>query len=163
MARGSSQDAAGKDQRKDRLIQARVPRELEGAVKEAARRNRQTVSQLIRNVLEDTFDIVSTVVDEVDHLVADSTEIVQKMRRGARHERGVPTRAGASVDDALAHVCAWNPVVLNRDIECSKCGRTIPKGEDGFAGLSDEPAPRAWLCLDCAERLAPGGRRPQVG
>ena len=71
MAQDRSDDTAAKDSRKDRLIQARVPRELEGVVKEAARRNRLTVSQLIRNLLEDTFEIVTTVVDEVDHLVED--------------------------------------------------------------------------------------------
>jgi hypothetical protein len=164
MAQDSSQDAAPKDSRKDRLIQARVPRELEGVVKEAARRNRLTVSQLIRNLLEDTFEIVNTVVDEVDHLVADSAEIVENVRRGARRVREASTRSAAPAEDALAHVCAWNPVVLNRAVECSKCGRAIRTGENGFAGLSDEPgsrAPgsRAWLCLECAERLEALGRR----
>ena len=159
MAQDRSQDAAEKDPRKDRLIQARVPRELEGVVKEAARRNRLTVSQLIRNLLEDTFDIVNTVVDEVDHLVADSAEIVENVRRGARRVREASTRGATPAEDVLAHVYAWNPVVLNRAVDCSKCGRAIRTGENGFAGLSDEPGFRAWLCLECAERLEALGRR----
>lgn len=159
MARDRSHETASKDARKDRLIQARVPRELEGAVKEAARRNRLTVSQLIRNLLEDTFEIVTTVVDEVDHLVADSAEIVENVRRGARRVREASTRSVPSAEDDLTHVLAWNPVVLNRPVECSKCGGAIRTGENGFAGLGEERGVRAWLCLECAERLEALGRR----
>jgi hypothetical protein len=156
----------GAAQRKDRLIQTRVPRELEGAIKEAAQRRRLTVSHLIRNVLEDAFDLVHTVVDEVDHLVSESAELVEGVRRIGRRtarDRGAP-------DDPLAHVCAWNAVVLNRDVACSGCGSDILRGEAGFAGLSDEPdRPRAWLCAGCSEGLGaeaprmPGPRDPAEG
>jgi len=143
-------------QRKDRLIQTRVPRKLEGAIKQAAQRRRLTVSHLIRNVLEDAFDLVHSVVDEVDHLVSDSAELLEGVRRVGR--RTAQDRAVRS--DPLAHVCAWNPVVLNRDVGCSGCGVDIRRGEAGFAGLSDEPErPRAWLCESCAEELRAGGPR----
>ena len=147
-ARGRSGRPAS--QRKDRLIQTRVPRELEGAIKEAAQRRRLTVSHLIRNVLEDAFDLVHTVVDEVDHLVSESVDLVEGVRRVGRRA----ARDRAPPDDPLAHVCAWNPVVLNRDVACSACGAEIARGEAGFVGLSDEPErPRAWLCEACAQDL----------
>jgi len=142
--------------RKDRLIQTRVPRDLEGAIKEAAQRRRLTVSHLIRNVLEDAFDLVHTVVDEVDQLVSDSADLVEGVRsvgRRVARDRGTP-------GDPLAHVCAWNPVVLNRDVSCSACGADIRRGEAGFAGISDEPGrPRAWLCEGCAGGLGAGAAR----
>ena len=43
-------------ERKDRLVQARVPERLESTLKEEARRRRTTVSQMVRTILEDTFD-----------------------------------------------------------------------------------------------------------
>ena len=46
------------ERRKDRLIQTRVPRDLESTLKREARRRRLTVSHLIRNVLEDAFQLV---------------------------------------------------------------------------------------------------------
>jgi hypothetical protein len=108
-------------------------------------------------VLEDAFDLVHTVVDEVDHFVSESADLVEGVRRvGRRTARGRAART-----DPLAHVCAWNPVVLNRDVACSGCGAEIRRGEAGFAGLSDEPGrPRTWLCEECAESL--GADAPRV-
>src|SRR6478672_5873840 len=64
------------DERKDRLIQTRVADELESTLREEAKRRRVTVSQLIRNVLEDTFDLV-------DDVVAGTAKLAQTVRRDA--------------------------------------------------------------------------------
>lgn len=137
-------------ERKDRLIQTRVPRELASTVKEEARRRRLTVSQLIRNVLEDSLRLVDSVVEEVDQLVSDSVELAQQARRIGQSAR----RRRLPASDPLEEVRAWQPVILNRPAECSKCGTAIARGEDGYAGLSDEGGrPRAWLCRGCVETL----------
>lgn len=70
-------------QRKDRLIQTRVPQNLESTLKDEARKRRLSVSHLIRNVLEDTFNLVDNVVIEVDRVVTDSVEMAQTLRRDA--------------------------------------------------------------------------------
>src|SRR5512145_2569350 len=78
--------------RKDRLIQTRVARDLESTLKREAERRRLTVSHLIRNVLEDTFQLVDDVVANVDELVSDSVELARRVghdaRRVARAVRG---------------------------------------------------------------------------
>src|SRR5215468_5978143 len=51
--------------RKDRLVQTRVPRGLESTLKREARRRRLTVSHLIRNILEDALQLVDDVVANV--------------------------------------------------------------------------------------------------
>jgi predicted DNA binding CopG/RHH family protein len=53
MPQGRGEADVAEAERKDRLIQTRVPRQLASTVKEEARRRRLTVSQLIRNVLEE--------------------------------------------------------------------------------------------------------------
>ena len=121
---------AEKQARKDRLIQTRVDRRLQKVLLEEARRRRMSVSNLVRNVLEDAFGLadpdVGSVVD------------------------GVASASSADLD----HVYAWNPVVLGRDAACSRCGRKLPSGERALIGLSDdEEAARACLCTDCGERL----------
>jgi hypothetical protein len=168
--------------RKDRLVQTRVPRDLETRLKREARRRRVSVSQFIRNVLEDTFDLVDGVLGSVDDIVTESKEFASQVRRDAAHvasaarrrtgaRRDQPGRREAAApppvpadaeaeesraasDAELAEVQAWNPVILNRSIHCSRCGDRMARGERGYAGLSEagDRAP-AWLCHHCIEEL----------
>ena len=131
--------------RKDRLIQTRVPRDLEETLKHQAERRRLSVSHLIRNVLEDAFNLVDGVIDHVDVLVADSTDLGRQVRRDARdiakkasevghRVRGdepedppaakepSPSRVEAEPAPAardLSHILGWNLVTLNRTARCS--------------------------------------------
>ncbi|MDJ0847984.1 MAG: hypothetical protein QNK04_06395 [Myxococcota bacterium] len=141
-------------ERKDRLIQTRVPRDLEATLKSEARRRRVTVSHLIRNVLEDAFDLVDGVVADVDRLVADSVTLARNVGENARRladpKRARPGEDGADLED----VYAWNEVVLHRAATCSGCGADIARGERAHVGLSDGPArSRAWLCPTCITAL----------
>jgi hypothetical protein len=72
------------DERKDFLIQARVPRVLDDVLKREAKRRRLSVSHLIRNVLEDTYKLVDGVIHEVDTLVQDSVRLTSRVQRDAR-------------------------------------------------------------------------------
>src|SRR5262245_21419644 len=71
-------------QRKDRLIQTRVPQNLESTLKDEARKRRLSVSHLIRNVLEDTFNLVDNVVVDFDRVVNDSVEMAATLKRDAQ-------------------------------------------------------------------------------
>jgi hypothetical protein len=77
-------DSNDRQPRKDRLIQTRVPQNLESTLKDEARKRRLSVSHLIRNVLEDTFNLVDNVVTEVDRVVADSVGMAQTLKRDAQ-------------------------------------------------------------------------------
>jgi hypothetical protein len=141
-------------ERKDRLIQTRVPRDLETTLKSEARRRRVTVSHLIRNVLEDTFDLVDGVVADVDQLVSHSVKLARNVGENAR-KLAAPGRPRPEADESdLADVFAWNEVVLHRTTHCSSCGSEIARGERGYVGLSDAPRQqRAWLCAACIGNL----------
>jgi hypothetical protein len=89
-------------QRKDRLIQTRVPQNLESTLKDEARKRRLSVSHLIRNVLEDTFNLVDNVVTEVDRVVADSVGVAQTLKRDAQ-------RLAATARGETAHRNAGKP------------------------------------------------------
>jgi hypothetical protein len=137
--------------RKDRLIQTRVPRKLETTLKREAQRRRLSVSQLIRNVLEDAFELVDGVVADVDRIVTDSVALARNVRRGAQR---LGSRGRRREPEDLSQVYAWNEVLLNREVTCSRCGAELAKGETGWAGLSDRPGQRrAWLCGNCATAL----------
>lgn len=134
-----------KTERKDRVVQARIDEELNETLQREARRNRLTVSQLIRNVLEDTFDLV-------DHVVADAVQLGQTVKRDAR--RIAKSAQGQSrrpvADD---EVYAWQEVVLARDAVCGRCGRRLRAGDEALVGLTESPtAPRVWRCRACPRR-----------
>jgi hypothetical protein len=162
-ARRSPVPRSRRPPRKDRLIQTRVPRDLEETLKREAERRRVTVSQLIRNLVEDTFQLVDGVVADVDQIVRDSVGLARSVRRSARRltagrgEQGEPVPP-ESADPA--GVFAWSEVVLERPARCSRCGRRLARGERGYVGLSQAvPAPRAWLCPACIASL----REPSAG
>lgn len=143
--------------RKDRLIQTRVPRDLEATLKEEAQRRRLTVSHLIRSVLEDTFQLVDDVVADVDDLVGDSARLARNVGRNARRIMSAG-RDDAPVDESRRRdfndVYGWNELVLNRATSCARCGERIAKGERGFFGLSDDAtASRVCLCARCVDGL----------
>src|SRR5687767_5647840 len=68
---------------KDRLIQTRVPEKLESALKEEAKKRRLTVSHLIRNMLEDTLEIVDTVATGLDDIARSSAGLAEQVARDA--------------------------------------------------------------------------------
>ena len=177
---GDESERLREERRKDRLIQTRVPRYLESTLKREARRRRLTVSHLIRNILEDTFQLVDDVVANVDEIVTDSVELARRVGRDARRvadavrdavvepeteaemtATDAPDAAPAAESDAthdaplpLAQVYAWNRVVANRAATCARCEAELTRGSDAFVGLSDEAnGPRLWLCTTCGESL----------
>jgi len=145
-------------QRKDRLIQTRVPEDLESTLKQEAARRRQTVSHLIRSVLEDSFHLVDDVVSDFDRVVSGSVDLARNVRRNAQRiasatqepERDLRPGWEKSVED----IYGWNEVVLQRAATCLRCGKRIGKGERAYSGLSDKAGrKRAWLCGDCIDAV----------
>ena len=144
-------------ERKSRIIQTRVDKDLEKTLKKTAEKKRMTVSHLIRFVLEDTFNLV-------DGIVSDSSALVENVKRDARRiaasARGAtptgetpignPSEAAASSDN----VDAWQDVIVNKPSQCIDCNITIPRGQRAYRGLSTalNVAP-VWLCTNCIQNL----------
>ncbi|HWB80641.1 MAG TPA: hypothetical protein VG755_37015 [Nannocystaceae bacterium] len=144
-------------ERKDRLIQTRVPESLESALKEEATRRRLPVSQLVRNILEDTLTIVGDVVDGVDAIVQDSIKLGRNVGQTVARARAASEPATPSAPepaDDLSDVYAWNPVVLHRDATCARCKTALVAGTSAFVGMRDDASRgRAFLCSTCIAEL----------
>ena len=141
-------------ERKDRLVQTRVPERLETTLRRQADKSGTTVSQLIRNVLEEAFELVDGVAENLDHIVSESVELAQRISDAATHRtttrRGRAKRCGTPLRGAekkLADVAAWQEVLLNKDARCARCGAALKKGTRALHGLHGKAgkAP-AWLC-----------------
>ncbi len=124
--------------RHQRWLHARIPEELEDALKREALRRRWPVSTLVRDVLEGALDMV-------EHIVEDSVEM-------ARRSRGEPP-ATPRPRRALDAVYGWQELILNRDAECAHCEARLRTGAAAHRGLSDEPGPPPFLCAACVRRL----------
>jgi hypothetical protein len=159
--------------RKDRLIQTRVPQDLESTLKDEARKRRLSVSHLIRNVLEDTFSLVDNVVTEVDRVVTDSVEMAQTLKRDAqrlaatarghtshrdpRPESGASSRRSASpsrggveesvpgaIEDAIVEVAVQSPGGTTAE-PAEESQREAADELHGQASGEAQPAPAAPL------------------
>jgi len=84
---------------KDRLVQTRVPERLEHVLKAEAKKRRLTVSHLIRNVLEDTLELVDTVVQGAGDIVDAAGSVAEHIRRDAGKVAG-SARSVVRRDDA---------------------------------------------------------------
>ena len=83
-------------QRKERVLHTRISDDLDDALQDAARRLRVPVSNLVRNVLEDVFDVVEAVTENVGGFVEDVVEEAQDLGRrweGRFRERTAEARA----------------------------------------------------------------------
>jgi hypothetical protein len=121
---------------KERWLHTRISEALEEALKREARRRRQPVSLLVRNVLEGALDLVEDIVE---------TSLGGRDAARAR-------RRGAGLDD----VYGWQELILNRAAACGRCARELAAGVHAWRGLSDRPGRPAFLCDACVGRL----RRP---
>jgi len=147
------------ERRKDRLIQTRVPRDLESTLKREARRRRLTVSHLIRNILEDTFQLVDDVVANVDEIVTDSVELARRVGRDAR-------RVADAVRDAVVEPETETEVTATDAPDEAPADAALAAASDA---TPDAPLPlaqvyawnrvvanRAATCARCASELTRG-------
>src|SRR6476659_5701904 len=89
-------------ERKDRLIQTRVADDLDATLREEAKKRRLSVSQLIRNVLEDTFTLV-------DDVVNGTAKRAQQVRRDALRIRdSAQGLARSSSGSELDKIESWH-------------------------------------------------------
>jgi hypothetical protein len=125
-------------QTKDRVLQARIPQQLDTELRDRAEQLGMSVSTVVRNVLLNTFDLVEGVV-------ADSAQV-------ARAAQGrMDVAAGPDENE----IVAWQEGVLNRNGLCERCNAILPLGEKAAVGLPLSSRP-VFLCLECLACLPEG-------
>ncbi len=128
------------DDRKAKVLHARIPEALEEELKRRAGSLGISVSNLVRNVLANTFGLVEGVV-------ADATELA-RLARGEAPERE-PEREPAPPPERSARVLGWQVVALNVNAVCDRCNALLPKGREAAFGVTDVPGPRVVVCSAC--------------
>ena len=129
-------------QNKDRVLQARIPQDLDEELRGHAEQLGLSVSTVVRNVLLNTFELVEGVV-------VDST----KLARVVQGRAGRDSTADVPAPEAVpAAVVAWQEAVLNLNGICDHCNSILHKGERAAVGVPVGARP-VLLCLPCLTAL----------
>lgn len=151
--------------RKERVLHTRISEELAEDIRRVADDLRVPVSNLVRNVLEETFSVVESVTDDVgdfleevlDEAEAARERIRRRRRRRESRAEADPGPASESADgsgDPLADVLGWQTVVLHRPRRCDGCGARQARGARVHRGVTEAGVASRTLCERCLSELA---------
>lgn len=143
--------AAPRRSTKDRVLNARIPEQLDEELRNQAGRLGLSVSTIVRNALLNTFDLV-------DNIVSDSARIARNLGYPVAPADGAAART-AEPDASSAPVLAWQSGILNVNGVCEHCNALLPKGS--AAGIAIPAGDRpAFLCANCLEQLQSRAAEP---
>ncbi len=137
----SEQDPSDDNDKKARVIHARVPEELDRELKRKAGRLGMSVSNLVRNVLQNAFGLV-------EDIVTDTATVARSAR-----EVGAPEAPPAPVSGAA--VLGWQTLRLNVNALCVSCNAILSKGTVAAIAVTDRGVERSFSCLECSGGEAP--------
>jgi hypothetical protein len=134
---------------KDRVLQARIPEQLDDQLRVRAEQLGLSVSTIVRNALLHTFELVEGVV-------TDSAQIGRVLQGRSTKPVATPALpAPGSAPVAVAPVIVgWQEAILNQNGVCDTCNAMLPIGERAAVGLPVQARP-AFLCLSCLAALSP--------
>ena len=128
--------------RKDKVLQARIPEQLDEELRDRAEDLGLSVSTIVRNVLLHTFNLVEGVV-------SDSAQIA----RVIQGRPSAPAPESIAGHDSSA-ILGWQEVKLNRNGVCDQCNTILSRGESAAIGLPAQVRP-ILLCNKCLAKLNP--------
>jgi hypothetical protein len=139
---------------KGKVLQARIPEDLDEELRDRAATLGLSVSTIVRNVLMHTFDLVEGVV-------TDSAQLARLSRgRGQAPAPREIQEEESTASPQSADVIAWQQAVLNLNAVCDQCNAVLHKGDEAAIGIP-LPARPVFLCLDCLAGLPPGEDGPR--
>ena len=104
--------------KKDRVLQARIPEQLDEELRDRAEDLGLSVSTIVRNVLLQTFNLVEGVV-------SDSAQIARVIQGKPSSRTTSPT--GDTNAEAEADIVGWQETILNRNGVCEQCNSILGK------------------------------------
>ena len=128
--------------RKDRVLQARIPEQLDEELRDRAEDLGLSVSTIVRNVLLQTFNLVEGVV-------SDSAQIARVIQGKSPSTITQQTESVATEAD----IVGWQETILNRNGVCEQCNSILAKGEKAAVGMPVQVRP-ILLCPSCLADLS---------
>jgi len=137
-------DKKDKKDKKEKVIHTRVSELLDDELKDRASDLGVSVSNLVRNVLLNTFGLV-------ENIVADTAKAAGVAKSG-----GATTAAAESATPvASTEIIGYQSLTLNRNALCTTCNSILPKGSQASMGVTASGAAGAdaILCNECVNKV----------
>jgi hypothetical protein len=142
---------------KDRVLQARIPEQLDDQLRVRAEQLGLSVSTIVRNALLHTFELVEGVV-------TDSAQIGRVLQgRGTAKPAAATALPAPDIAPAptTPTIVGWQEAILNQNGICDTCNTMLPVGERAAVGLPIQARP-TFLCLTCLAALSQSTSAPAV-
>jgi len=110
------------DDNKDYIINFRVSRKTYEKIKEKAKENRESISNLARKAVEDSAEIISELSKEI-------------FGKGEDKEK-------------FGDIVSFHKAQFAQDMECVSCDKVIAKGSVGVVG-ENKTGKKYYFCTDC--------------
>lgn len=128
-------------EKKEKVLHARIPESLDDELRQRAASLGMSVSNLVRNILDNTFGLVEDVI-------VDSSRVA----RSARGEReAARARATEAASREPAPILGWQRLILNLNAVCSTCNGLLPRGAEAAIAVTQGAGPRPIICIPCLE------------
>src|SRR5882672_9470453 len=114
----------GGDGMQKKIVHTRITNEMYDKLSKNAKTRRVTISNLIRNIVEDSLDLSGEVLTLVD----------EKLRKRLHR------------DDAIL---GYQAITLSKDTVCDFCGKDLAKGSNINLALLENSAKKLTVCDDC--------------
>lgn len=122
-----------KTKRKERVLHTRVSEKLDEELREKAAGLGVSVSNLVRNILLNTVELV-------EDIVADSGSVV----RAAGNKPGAPLAMTGQQT-----VLGWQTLRLNLNAVCSACNAILTRGSEASIAVPTSPSAPVFRCIAC--------------
>lgn len=112
----------------NKVLNARVSHKLYEKISAKAKKNRTTVSNLIRNLVEDALELHEDIHDAVD----------KKIRKYLSEEE-------------KQNILGYQEIVLAKDTDCDNCGKPIQATQTAYLAFFEGGDTKAVLCAACKD------------
>jgi len=116
------------DKKNEKVVHTRVSKQLYEKISSKARKNRISTSNLLRNLVEDYLEIHGDIWDAID----------KKVRN--------------YLDSGEDSIVGYQSISLNKNVNCSLCGKTLKKEAKAFIGFFEKLPQKIIICSECKEK-----------
>lgn len=136
--------------RKDRVLNTRIPEDLDREIREHAERLDVSVSQFVREVLEKTVNLVGNLSGNAERLVNDIVEDVVEFRTVGDPEAAARATRAKEIGKA---VIGWQKITVNRVSRCALSNAELRPGDEAHLGIRADGRPSVMICSESLDQL----------
>jgi len=162
MTEDKTEDKNKEKKKKEKVLHARISESLDEEIRDHASHLGVSVSNLVRNVLQNAFGLVGDIV-------ADSTNIAASAK-GQQSGPGDGPVVGwvspangptPSQPTGAPLVLGWQEALLALNGVCDRCNTILPKGTRAAIALYEGVGPRTFRCQACLKEALEHEPEPQ--